>query len=199
MSVTALVLAAGASSRMRGDDKLLREIDGEALLRRTARTALASRADETLVVLGARAGERAAALEGLALRQVVNPDWQDGMGGSIAAGAGALPAGTGGVLILLADMPDIDSALLDRMIGAADGESDAIIVPEDRNGRRGNPVLFGSTHFAALRALTGDSGAKSVIAGNPRFLRTVRASAAAISTDLDTPEEWVNWSAKRGT
>lgn len=193
----ALILAAGASSRMRGADKLAEEIDGEALLRRTARTALASDAAETLVVLGAWAERRAALLSGLPLRCLVNQNWAAGMGGSIAAGIAALPKGAAGVMILLADMPEITPDLLNRMIAGFAGEEQRIVVPQTSDGLRGNPVIFGSDHFPALGALTGERGAKSIIETNSTAILPVHAQKTAIRTDLDTPEEWAAWRAAR--
>lgn len=85
--VSAVLLAAGASSRMGGRDKLLECIDGEPLLRRAARALLASRADETLAVLRPEDDARRAALEGLDVKIVENPGAAEGMASSIRAGS----------------------------------------------------------------------------------------------------------------
>jgi len=198
MSVTIVLLAAGASSRMRGGDKLLEVLEGEPLLRRSARTALASRASETLVVLGANRSDRQRALAGLPIRTVANKNWQDGMGSSIAVGAALVPQ-TRAVMILPADMPDITSALLDTLIAALPPDAPGIILrPRTAAGSPGNPVLFGADHLPALAGLSGDAGARAVIARNPAALQYVLTGDEAILTDLDTPEAWAAYRAIRG-
>lgn len=196
MSVAILLLAAGASSRMRGGDKLLETVAGEPLLRRSARTALASRADAVIAVTGANRSARDAALAGLPIRPCHNADWESGMGTSIAAGALALDSGTRGVLVMPADMPDLTAALLDRLIAALPGDAPRTILrPRAPSGEPGNPVLFGAAHIPALAALSGDEGARAVVARNRDDLSFVDAPDAAVLTDLDTPEAWAAYRA----
>lgn len=199
MSVTILLLAAGASSRMRGADKLLERLEGEPLLRRSARAALASRADETLVVLGANRPDRQRALAGLPIRVVANKNWREGMGASIAAGVVALAPRIRAVMILPADMPDITPALLDMLIAALPPDAPgAILRPRMETGIPGNPVLFGADHLPALAGLNGDAGARAVIDRNPAALRYIETGDTAVLTDLDTPEAWAAYRAARG-
>ena len=190
MNTAILLLAAGGSRRMRGADKLLERIDGTALLTRSARTALASHAVETVVVLGANRSAREGALVDLPVRTVVNDDWRAGMGVSLAAGIDALSPGTDAAIVMLADMPDIGADLLNRMIDAAGPGT--ILRPVTMDGKPGNPVLFTRFYFPALAALTGDAGARTVIAAHRESLVTVPADET-ILTDLDTPEAWTIW------
>lgn len=200
MSPAILLLAAGASSRMRGGDKLMETLEGEPLLRRSARTALGSRAAEVVVILGANRPARQTALEGLPVRVVANKNWKDGMGSSIAVGAAALADPAGGVMILPADMPDLTPVLLDRLIAAFEHQgADTILRPRYAAGKPGNPVLFGADYLPALARLTGDAGARSVIADHPGALRHADIDDAAILIDLDTPEAWADYRAARGT
>lgn len=190
--IAAIVLAAGASRRMGGDDKLTRVADGQPLLRKIADAALASRASETRVVLGAHRETRTAVLGG-AVRIVVNENWETGMASSIRAGIESLAPDTDGALIVLGDMPEVDATLLDALIGGFDPSSGAEIVrPRARSGPVGNPVLFGKRFFPALAELSGDTGAKSVILSNPAAVRDVPADDGVL-VDLDTPEAWAAW------
>jgi len=194
MSITVLLLAAGGSTRMRGADKLLETLEGEPLLRRSARTALASHAQETLVVLGANQSARRVALEGLPIRIVLNENWQGGMGCSIAAGAAAVARETRGVMVMPADMPDLTPALLNRLIDAMPMDAPQMILrPQTMQGKPGNPVLFGADHIPALSALDGDEGARALLARHRDSIRFIDTGGTAILTDLDTAQAWATY------
>jgi len=196
--IAILLLAAGASRRMRGRDKLLEPIDGKPLLRRVVDQAAASSASEVIVILGAQAKARREALGTLPIRAIENPSWQSGMASSISAGIDALDADVEGALIALGDMPDVDADLIDVMIAAFDPPQGVDIVrPVSASGPVGNPVLFGKRHFSALRALQGDIGAKSVIAQNRASVLDMPMADDRSLVDLDTPEAWAAWKARR--
>jgi molybdenum cofactor cytidylyltransferase len=187
-NVAAIVLAAGRSTRMGAENKLLADIGGNAIVRRVAEAALASRARPVLVVTGHQAEAVRAALAGLDVAFVANPDYAQGLSTSLTAGLRALPDGTEGALILLADMPRIAAADLDRLIAAfADAGGAKIIVPMHQ-GRRGNPVLWPRAHFAEMLRLDGDTGAGRLLAAHAGTVRGVDLATDAILADVDTPE-----------
>lgn len=190
--IAAIVLAAGASRRMGGEDKLMKAVDGQPLLRRVVNAALDSQAAETLVVLGAHRESREAVLM-CDVRIVVNEEWKSGMASSIRIGIESLSPAVDGALIVLGDMPEIGPHILDSLIAAFDPETNADIVrPRSQSGPIGNPILFGKRHFPALTALEGDAGAKSVIAANAESIRDVPTDDGVL-VDLDTPEAWAAW------
>ncbi len=194
--VTALVLAAGASRRMRGRDKLMEPVAGMPVLRRVVEAALASRADRVLVVLPPDAQARRGALAGSAAEIVVAQDAAEGMAASLGAGMRALGEATDAVVILLADMPETEAAGIDRLIAAFDPEERREIcraVAED--GTPGHPVLFGRRFFEALAGLSGDRGARDVVTASPEFIADVAMAGRAPLVDLDTPEDWAAWRA----
>ncbi len=192
--ISALVLAAGAGRRMRGCDKLLEEIEGRALLSRVAAAASESGAEETVVVLAPDAPHRRGALAGLAVRAVVNHRAEEGMGTSIAAGLAAISPDADGVLILLADMPEIGAGDIDRLIAAfAPGEGRAIVRATAEDGTPGHPVLVGRRFFEPLGRLEGDRGAREILAEHGEFLVDLPLPGRAAVTDLDTPEAWDAW------
>lgn len=193
--VAALVLAAGAARRMRGRDKLLEEIaPGQPVLRAVAEAALASRADEVLVVLPPDAAARREALTGLGVRTVEAADWAEGMGASIRAGMAALGPGIDAVLILLADMPEIGRGEIGRLIAAFDPEEGREICRAvSAEGTPGHPVLFGRRFFETLSGLSGDRGAREVLREAAEFVTEVPTPGRAAVTDLDTPEAWDAW------
>ena len=185
--VAALVLAAGASRRMGGPNKLLAELDGVSLVRRVVDAALASRAAPVLVVTGHQDESVAASLAGRDVALRYNPAYSDGLSTSLAAGIAALPDDAEAVLVLLADMPFVTAAMLDRLIGAFEaGRPPPIVVPT-HGGRRGNPVLWPRRCFADLAAVEGDKGGRELIARQGDAVVAVEIGAAA-STDIDTPE-----------
>lgn len=194
--VSALLLAAGSSSRMRGADKLMELVDDIPLLRLSAEVLLASQVDEVIVVLRPDDPRRLAALDGLNVRVIENPQATEGMGASIRAGIAAVASDAGALLVALADMPDIAANDVDALIAAYDVEDGReIIRAADPTGAPGNPVLFGRRFFEPLRGLEGDEGARSILAANADLVRLVRLSSNAARVDLDTPEAWAEWRA----
>jgi molybdenum cofactor cytidylyltransferase len=181
--VAALVLAAGRSSRA-GGSKLLAMLDGKPLLRHAVDAALASRAASVTVVTGHAADAVAAALAGSGARLVHNPRFAEGLSTSLATGIGAIDAD--GALVVLADMPRVTAATIDRLIAAF--EAGAEIVVPTNGGRRGNPVLWHRRYFGELATLSGDTGARALIerhAASATFIEI----GPEVALDLDTPED----------
>lgn len=187
MRIAGLVLAAGRSSRMAPRNKLLEPIGGEKMVRRVAATAIASGAGPVIVVTGHEAASVAAALRGLDVTIVANPDYADGLSTSLRAGLCALPPGIDGALILLGDMPEVEVPVLAALMASFTDES-AICVPV-RHGRRGNPVLWGRSYFAEMMRLTGDTGAKPLMARHEAQLIEVEVATDSIFEDVDVPED----------
>ena len=190
-----LLAAAGASRRMRGADKLLEKVEGEPILRRAAQAALRT-GQPVLVTLPKGNAERAAALDGLAL-EAKEIDASEGMAASLRTGvAAAREAGANGVLVMLADMPEIETNALRRLIAAFEGAPDKITRAATDSGQPGNPVILPARLFTALYSVTGDTGARAVVQSETPILCPLPGKAAI--TDLDTPEDWAAWRAKTG-
>ena len=187
MRIAGLVLAGGRSSRMAPRNKLLETVGGEPMVRHVAAKALAGGAQPVIVVTGHEAAAVTAALGGLDVTIAANPDYADGLSTSLRAGLRALPACIDGALILLGDMPDIETSVLTALMAAFTGPA-AICLPV-RHGRRGNPVLWGSAHFAEMMQLTGDSGAKPLMARHETHLIEVEVATDSIFEDVDAPED----------
>ena len=186
--VAALVLAAGRSSRMGGENKLLAEVGGVPMLLRAVNAALASKAASVTVVLGHEADRAEALLAGCRVNIVRNPDYAAGMSTSLRAGLAALPGEATAAVVLLADMPRVNAAHVDRLIDAFEARQPAIVVPR-RDGRRGNPVLWPREFFAAMRAVAGDRGARAVLEANAGRIRFVEMDDDAVHADVDTPDD----------
>ncbi|HEX6000741.1 MAG TPA: nucleotidyltransferase family protein [Hyphomicrobiaceae bacterium] len=185
--VAAVVLAAGRSTRMGPENKLLADLDGTPMLRRVVETALASTARPVLVVTGHMATEVGATLAGLDVLIVANPGYATGLASSLKAGIRAVPTDCDGAMILLGDMPRLAATYLNTLADAFAASPDSIIVPV-HEGRQGNPVLWPRRYFPELLRLDGDAGAKRLMAAHREDVREVELATDGIFIDVDTPE-----------
>ncbi len=188
---TIALLAAGGSSRMRGGDKLLETIGGTALLRLLAIRALVA-GWPVAVTLPPGQSPRRAALRGLPLDLLDVPDAATGM----AASFRRLSALQAPLLVMLADMPEIETADLRRLIAAHAAAPDRVVRATAASGRGGQPVLFPARLVPALAGLAGDEGARRLLAGEEVVAVPLPGDRAV--TDLDTPEAWAEWRARTG-
>ena len=193
MSISILILAAGASTRMRGGDKLLEIVDGQPLIARQAGIALATGLPVTVALPPDRPA-RDAALQGLALTRLTVPDAAEGMAASIRAGAMALPPDTA-LLLLLADLPDISADDLRHLVAAWRALPGLILRATSALGIPGHPVIFPSWAVQQLAELSGDTGARDMLRRHSDRTRLFALPGQRAITDLDTPEDWAAWRA----
>jgi molybdenum cofactor cytidylyltransferase len=199
MKVAAIVLAAGRSSRMAPRNKLLELVEGKPIVARVAEAALGSGARPVIVVTGFEASRVAAALGDREVTIVQNPAHAEGLSTSLRTGLQALPADSDGALILLGDMPEIESSDLETLMAAfAADQRRAICVPV-RHGRRGNPVLWGAAYFAEMMSLSGDMGAKPLMARHQECVTEVPAASDGIFADVDTLSDLARLKARTGS
>ncbi len=161
----AIILAAGGSSRL-GQPKQLLLIDGESLVRRTARMAVEAGCASVFVVLGCDAARMQPELEDLSIGVIHNPDWQNGIASSITTGVAALTArepAVNNLLILVCDQSRLTTALLKELIDKHRSER-ATITASAYAGTTGVPAIFSRAIFPELAALSGDEGARRLIA-----------------------------------
>jgi molybdenum cofactor cytidylyltransferase len=185
--VTAIVLAAGLSSRM-GSNKLLADFSGSPLIRRTVEAVLAAVAENVIAVTGHDADKVSAALGRLPVEIVHNADYAHGLSASLKRGLEAVTPETDAVLVCLGDMPLVDKETVRRMVAAfSPADHRTICVPLYR-GQRGHPVLWGSMHFAAMAALAGDRGARALMEQFAGEVVEIEASSDGVLMDADTPE-----------
>jgi len=191
--IAILVLAAGASSRMGGRDKLLELIDGQDLLSRVVARACAT-AFPVFVTIATDRMERAQAIANLPVTIVPVADAGDGLSASLRAGIRSLPQGLDGVLIMLADMPDITTEDLGTLLTHfAETGAVRVIRATDHTGHPGHPVVLPRRLFGAAAKLTGDQGARALF--EKERVNLVHLPDGHASTDLDTPADWVAWRA----
>lgn len=185
--VGALVLAAGSSRRMGSVNKLLVPIDGIPMVTRVV-DRVQTVVPEVTVVTGHQSGEVVAVLEGRDLRQVHNAEHEQGLASSLKAGIADLPKALDGVLVCLGDMPWVKSETMAALVDAFDPAGGAAICVPVHQGKRGNPVLWGRRYFEEILALSGDVGARELLARHDDEVVAVAVDDPSILWDVDTEE-----------
>lgn len=190
-TVGGLLLAAGRSSRMpEGCHKLLAEFEGVPLVRKSAETMLRSDLGSVTVVTGHRSSEIEMALKGLPLSTTYNKHFEEGMGASLACGfRHASFADCDGVLVMLADMPEITTAHITKLLMAFRSGQDALVRGADGD-KPGHPVVVPSAIFSQMQKLDGDKGAKEVLQRKKVPIRMIDIGNAALK-DIDTVQDLV--------
>jgi CTP:molybdopterin cytidylyltransferase MocA len=181
VSVTALVLGAGAGTRFGAAPKQLAEVGGKPLLQHAIDLAQPLGG---VLVLGARAEEVRASVDPGRLEVVVCDTWDQGQSASLRAGLAALPDAEA-VLVLLGDQPRIGRAAVERVLAARDpARHDAVRAAYD--GRPGHPVALERALIdRAQAALRGDQGFRDLLGA----AHAVECGDIADPTDVDTPED----------
>lgn len=193
-----VLLAAGASVRM-GRPKQLLEVGGQPLVVRAVEVALASAAWPVVVVLGANAEK----IRPLLARQPVfiaeNPTWTEGMASSLRTGLQTLQSfsrALDGALVALVDQPAFSAGVIAQLV-AAQRNSGRSIAAARYGGHAGVPALFLRRHFAALAALEGDAGARTLLSRCAGDVTPVDLPELAL--DLDTPADFARWQPGAGS
>ena len=197
MSIACLLPAAGASSRMRGGDKLLEEVDGKPCLETMAERALAAGL-QVIATLPSLDHPRADAIKHLPLRIVFVPDAALGMSRSLVAGVQAMPPDTQGLMILPPDMPEITRNDIAEMVQRFEAEKPLILRARTASGKLGHPIIFSKKLTGEFAALSGDKGAQSIVRRHKEFAEFVDFDDERPLLDLDTPEAWADWRASLG-
>lgn len=185
-----ILLAAGGSSRMgEAGPKQLLPYQGKTLVRHAAQICAATRCQPVFVVIGAQAERVRKELEGLKVSVVENARWREGIGSSIRAGveaAAQIDPGLDALIFALADQPKVKAGHLDALVEAYERDRPGVVASE-YGGGAGVPALFDRRLFGELLALTGDAGAKSVIARHRSEAVVLPLPEAEI--DVDTPDD----------
>ena len=184
--VAGIILAAGGSSRM-GQPKQLLLWKGEPLVRSVAHTALAAGLSPVVLVTGAHGAQVQAAVQGLPVTLVQNPDWESGQSSSVQVGLRAIPQETGAAIFLLADQPRVTVTLL-RSLVERHAETLVPIVAPQMAGQRANPVLFDRLTFRDLMSLQGDIGGRALFSQYP--VNWLEWQDASLLLDVDTADDY---------
>lgn len=184
------MLAAGSSSRMRGEDKLMMMVADEPLLYRTIKNICASDISKCIIVVRNDPENYRSMLVDFDIEIILAPDAHEGMSASMRTGVNAAGKNSNGYMICLGDMPNLTPRHFNKVI-AAHGEG-KIIRPRTRDGRFGHPVLFDRCYYDDLKKMSGDEGARALIKREHINVLALEMDEA-ILIDLDTPEAWASW------
>ncbi len=191
MTIAAVILAAGGSTRL-GSPKQLLEYRSRSLLRHAAETVLATRCRPVVVVLGSGADRLRDELSGLEVHLVDNQDWNKGMGTSIRRGIetlGTLAPEAEGALLMLCDQPLIRPEMLESLVQALlEGQPSCQAVAAAYEGTRGVPVVFGRVLLSEMAFLPDEAGAKSLL--RRRGAEIIEVPMPEAATDIDTRAQY---------
>ena len=185
--ISAIVLAAGTSSRM-GSPKPLLTLGGRPLLERVLETVRDAAVDDIVVVLGHEADRVRDGVSFDGTHTVVNPAYIEGMSTSLQAGVRAADPRSDGFLIVLGDQPFVQSATINTLIERRNGSQAKILIPT-YGGARGNPVLLDRSLSEDVQSITGDQGCRAIFGHHTRGILEVPVDDPGILVDLDTPEQ----------
>jgi molybdenum cofactor cytidylyltransferase len=188
-TIAAVVLAAGRSRRMAPHNKLLvADRTGKAMIARVVDNVLSSNARPVLVVTGHQVEQVQHALGGRPVRFVHATDYAEGLSASLKAGIAAVPEDCAAALVCLGDMPLVTGRMIDRLLSNYDPDEGRLIVLPTFRGKQGNPMLWDRRFFAEILQITGDSGARFLLAKHMESVVEVEMADDAVLRDFDTTE-----------
>ena len=187
--ITAILLAAGQSKRMHGENKLSKKIHGVPLIKHSINNILTSSVDELVVVLG----YQKEIIEKLIdknknIRIVYNKDFETGMASSIKTGLDNLSKKTENFFICLGDMPMVNKNTYNQLIQSRNNKD--IIIPIFK-GQQGNPVLFSMLMREKIMSIQGDAGAKKILKDNEDKIFNLEINDSGISQDFNTADNFI--------
>ncbi len=197
MNIPILILAAGASRRMRGQDKLLQLVGDTPLLRRQVLTAQAT-GHPVYVALPAFDHPRAAAINDLDVTLLAVPEAPEGQSATLRGAVAQLPI-CDAFMILLGDLVELTPTDLRAVLSAMAAEPDHLVWRgATQDGKPGHPVLFNASLRGDFAKINGDSGGAGIIKAQASATYLVPLPGQHARCDLDTPEDWDAWRAKTG-
>ena len=190
MIISATILAAGRSSRMEDDNKLLLPFQGNMVINQVCNTILNSGLKPVIVVTGFEHKKIEKALPKSIDQIIHNPEWEQGMAGSIYAGMSLLPDNVDGNMIVLGDMPLISIHTLEKLIEQFCNYQGQHIIYPVHAGKQANPVIFPRKYFKDILSSTGDKGCKKVLKQYPDDAVPVPVDSNDVILDCDTKDDY---------
>lgn len=188
MSVGAIVLAAGASTRM-GEQKLLLPFAGTTVVAHIVQELQAAQVAAVHVVTGHEPDRIHAALAGMDVVFAHNPDYTRGMLSSIRTGLASAPAHWTAALIALGDQPLMRAAHVRALVDAHAAETDRIFVP-GHAGRRGHPLLLPRRYWQEALEQHDDTGLRGLLAAHADAVTVIELATEDVLSDMDTPDDY---------
>jgi len=196
--ISAILLAAGESKRMQGENKLIKEINGMALIKHSVKNILGSAIDELIIVLGHEKVKIENIIEkNKKIKFIFNENYKTGISSSIKKGLGHISKKSEAFFICLGDMPDINQNIYNKLIKTRYNYNKKLI-PEKKKEiiipifgeKDGNPILFSKFMKKEILGIDGDFGAKNIIEKNKNKILYVPIKSSGITIDFDTNEDF---------
>ncbi len=189
--ISAIVLAAGQSKRMGGDNKLMKKYNKKYLINHIIVTLIKSKVNKIIVVLGfQKIKVRKITVKNKKINFIFNKNYKSGMAGSIKAGLKRISKRSIGFLIVQADMPLISKKIINSLCYAIENNNKEIVVPIYKRNI-GNPIGFKSSMIKILNKTKGDSGAKKMIKRNKKKLSLIKVNSKSIFKDFNTQRDFL--------
>ena len=186
--ISAILLAAGQSKRMKGENKLTKKIQGIPLIKLSVKNILASSINELIIVLGHQKEIIEKFIDkNEKIKFVFNKDFVSGMASSIKTGLNHLSNNTEAFFICLGDMPMVNQNTYNHLIKSRNDKE--IIVPTYK-GQQGNPVLFSKSIKEKIMTIQGDVGAKGILELNEDKVLNVEINDSCITKDFNTMDNF---------
>jgi len=187
--ISAILLAAGQSKRMVGENKLTKEIKGIPLIKLSVKNILASTIDELIVILGYQKEIIEKIIDkNERIKFVFNGNFENGMASSIKTGLSNLSEKTEAFFICLGDMPMVNSDIYNQLIQSKNNKE--IIVPTYK-GQQGNPILFSKSIKEKIMTIQGDVGAKKILELNKNKILNVEVGDQSIRKDFNKKDDFI--------
>ena len=189
--ISAIVLAAGQSKRMGGDNKLIKKYNKKYLINHIIGTLIKSKVNKIIVVLGfQKIKVRKITVKNKKISFVFNKNYKSGMASSIKTGLKRILKKNIGFLVVQADMPLISKKIINSLCYAIENNNKEIVVPIYKINM-GNPIGFKSSMIKILNKTKGDSGAKKMIKRNKKKLSLIKVNSKSIFKDFNTQRDFL--------
>lgn len=198
--ISSILLAAGESKRMKGENKLLKKIDGVAILNYAVKNILGSTIDEIIIVLG----HEKEIVENIIpknkkIKLVYNKNYKSGIASSIQTGLNFISTKSKAFFVCLGDMPNVNQNIYNKLIKTKNKYNKKLksnlrkeIVIPTYNNQEGNPVLFSIFMKKKIMEIKGDAGAKKIIELSREKVLNVPLKSDGIILDFDTKEDFIS-------
>ena len=189
--ISAILLAAGQSKRMNGENKLIKKYNKKYLINHIIDTLIKSKVDKTIVVLGFQSSKvRKITIKNKKINFVYNKNYKSGMASSIKTGLKRVSKKNIGFLIVQADMPLISKNIINYICYAIKNNKKEIIAPTYK-GKIGNPVGFKISIIKKLNKIREDYGAKKMIQKNKIKLALIKVRSKSILKNFNTQKDFL--------
>ena len=189
--ISAILLAAGQSKRMDGENKLLKKYKKKHLINHILNTLTKSKISKIIVVLGfQRSKVRKVLLKNKKIKCIYNKKYKSGMASSIKAGLKKISQKNTGFLIIHADMPLVSTGIINLFCLGLNKSNKEIFVPINKK-KIGNPIGFKRSMIKFLKKIKGDKGAKKIIRRNKHKLYFIKINSKSIFRDFNTQRDFL--------